>query len=367
MSAAALSPDEVSYKLASGCCSSAGQPERAEALRASARSPLVQAGGDEAKDKVPSTPSPEVPTDRSLLSLRGRADGHAPVLWEAVVEALLGSGSHNGTFVDCTFGRGGHSRALLERLSQRGRVLAFDVDPSAISEAGRLAARDPRLVSVHRPFGDLAEVLPHLGVESGSLSGVLADLGVSSPQLDQKHRGFSPIEDGPLDLRMNPLVGVPASEWLASVPAEELAWVLRAYGEDSDPFLAARIAESVVARARRGTLRRTTQLAEVVATVKAQHGGCSPFEQPARLTFQAIRSHLNQEFQQLDQLLSAAFSHLAVGGRVVVICFKRAEVAAVRRWLRRNEEAPTLPLRGGQQQQQKTTTTNHKEQKQQQQ
>eukprot|EP00930_Biecheleria_cincta_P043738 TRINITY_DN30017_c0_g1_i1.p1 TRINITY_DN30017_c0_g1~~TRINITY_DN30017_c0_g1_i1.p1 ORF type:complete len:715 (-),score=102.39 TRINITY_DN30017_c0_g1_i1:180-2324(-) len=266
-----------------------------------------------------------------------RAAGHAPVLSQSVVEALVARGCVAGTFADCTFGRGGHTRAILQALPAEAKLLAFDVDPSAISEARRLAASDPRLLPVHRPFGDLEQVLIQWDATC-ELAGVLADLGVSSPQLDQKHRGFSPIEDGPLDLRMNPFVGIPASEWLASVSAEELAWVLHAYGEDADPILAARLAEAVVARARMGNLRRTTQLAEIVAAVKQQTGGCSPFEQPARLTFQAIRSHLNQEFQQIHQLLSVMFPRLAFGGRAVIICFKRAEVALVRNWLRQHDE-----------------------------
>ncbi|CAJ1328623.1 unnamed protein product, partial [Effrenium voratum] len=132
----------------------------------------------------------------------------------------------------------------------------------------------------------------------------------------------------------NPETGIPASEWLDSVSPEELAAVIGRYGEDRDPFLAARLAEAICARR---PMTRTTQLAEVVALIKERICGKNPFQEPARLTFQAIRSHLNQEFQQLEALLPAAFARLVLGGRAVIICFKGAEVATVRRWLRRNE------------------------------
>jgi len=273
---------------------------------------------------------------------RGRANGHAPVLCEPVVEALVEAGGLDGAYADCTFGRGGHTRALLARLSPRGRVFAFDVDPAAVAEARRLAARDPRLEPLHRPFGELADALP-AGVQ---LAGALADLGVSSPQLDQGHRGFSVLADGPLDLRMNPRVGIPAAEWLAGVSAEELAWVLREYGEDGDPLLAARIAQAVAARVRRQPpLIRTRQLSEVVRAVKTNVAE-NAFEQPARLTFQAIRTHLNNEFQQLERLVGAALERLAVGGRLAIICFKRPEVATARRVLRRNEECHPSAVEG---------------------
>lgn len=248
-----------------------------------------------------------------------------------MVEALLSAKTDAEHVVDATFGGGGHSRALLRHLPSTSKVFAFDVDASAMAEARRTAASDPRLVPRHAAFGSLDQVLP----PGLALRGLLADLGVSSMQLDRKHRGFSPMEDGPLDLRMNSEIGLSASQWLDAVSPEELAWVLREYGEDRDPLLAARLAEAICARR---PLRRTTELAEVVAHVKAKTLGKNPFEQPARLTFQAIRSHLNQEFSQLCALLAATVQRLATGGRAVIICFKAKEVSTVRQWLRQHEE-----------------------------
>eukprot|EP00747_Dinoflagellata_sp_TGD_P123603 gnl/TRDRNA2_/TRDRNA2_173841_c1_seq1.p1 gnl/TRDRNA2_/TRDRNA2_173841_c1~~gnl/TRDRNA2_/TRDRNA2_173841_c1_seq1.p1 ORF type:complete len:379 (+),score=79.63 gnl/TRDRNA2_/TRDRNA2_173841_c1_seq1:77-1213(+) len=278
------------------------------------------------------------PLPRASAVLPGRSSGHVPVLCEASVEVVVEAGGADGAYADCTFGRGGHTRALLARLSPHGRVFAFDVDPTAVAEARRLAARENgRLIVLHRPFGDLDAALPQ-GLD---LSGVVADIGLSSPQIDQKHRGFSVLEDGPLDLRMNPCVGVPAADWLMDVSAEELAWVIREYGEDEDPLLAGRIAEAVTARVRRAPpalpLRRTKQLVDVVCAAKAELAE-NPFQQPARLTFQALRTHLNCEFQQLESLLASAAARLTVSGRIAVLCFKRAEVAVVRRFLRQHEE-----------------------------
>jgi len=263
---------------------------------------------------------------------RTRAEGHTPVLNNHIVDVLL-AGEVRGAFADCTFGRGGHTRALLSRLPADATVFAFDVDPTAIEVARRLAELDGRLVPLHRPFGDLEAVLP----TAVPLAGVLADLGVSSPQLDQRGRGFSVSEDGPLDLRMNPHMGISAAEWLQHVSAEELAWIIHEHGEDGDPLVAARIAEAVIVAVKRRPLLRTRQLSEVVQMVKAGHAR-NPFQQPARLTFQAIRTFLNREFEQLECLLQAALRRLEMHGRLVVICFKRTEVAAVRRFLRAHEE-----------------------------
>ncbi|CAK9030308.1 Ribosomal RNA small subunit methyltransferase H (16S rRNA m(4)C1402 methyltransferase) (rRNA (cytosine-N(4)-)-methyltransferase RsmH) [Durusdinium trenchii] len=305
-----LAPDEVTHKMVNTAVLDLGV----------SASELLS-GEDKARlSRQPSA-------DRAALD--GRVYGHLPILCDEVVQALQPDTYRKPIFVDATFGRGGHSRRLLE--VPEATVFALDLDPSAVSEARRLASIEPRLMPVHAAFGDLIQVLP----PATELQGLLADLGVSSPQLDQKHRGFSPIEDGPLDMRMNPRKGIPASEWLDNVTPEELAWVLCSYGEDRDPFLAARLAEAICAKR---PLQRTIELAEVVADVKAKTVGSSPFQQPARLVFQAIRSHLNQELQELEKLLGAAFQLLMPGGRAVIVCFKGAEVAAVRSWLRQNED-----------------------------
>eukprot|EP00927_Polykrikos_kofoidii_P062768 TRINITY_DN57571_c0_g1_i1.p1 TRINITY_DN57571_c0_g1~~TRINITY_DN57571_c0_g1_i1.p1 ORF type:complete len:765 (-),score=109.96 TRINITY_DN57571_c0_g1_i1:89-2383(-) len=363
MRAIGLQPDKRTVGAVAASCRAMGRWKQSFALLASVSSSLTESASDPdmlsfaissgnavTVEDCGSTEvaSPEVfscrpqqqreqqKQDSYTLLSRGRADGHAPVLQEPAIQELLNAtaGGVDGTYVDCTFGRGGHTQALLERLSSVARVFTFDVDPTAVAEARRLAACDPRLQVIHRPFGDLAVALPS-GV---NISGILADLGVSSPQLDQRHRGFSVLEDGPLDLRMNPRVGVPASQWLADASTEELAWVIREYGEDDDPLVAARIAEGIKAAFRtQKPLRRTRQLSDLVTAIKTG-GASNNFQQPARLTFQALRTHLNQEFQQLDELLKAAFKRLAFGGRVVIICFKHAEVAAVRRFIRDHEE-----------------------------
>ncbi|CAK9016474.1 unnamed protein product [Durusdinium trenchii] len=289
---------------------------------------------DQTQERSPLPSKGALMADRAELD--GRVYGHRPILCDEVVEALQLSAA-SPVLVDATFGRGGHTRRLLE--VPGATVFALDVDPTAISEAKRLASQEPRLVPVHAAFGDLQEALP----PGTRLHGLLADLGVSSPQLDQKHRGFSPIEDGPLDMRMNPDVGIPASEWLDTVSPEELAWVIHTYGEDRDAFLAARLAEAICAKR---PFHRTKELAEVVAEVKEQTLGSNPFQQPARLTFQAIRLHLNQELQQLEKLLSAAFQLLELGGRAIIICFKASEVSTVRRWLRQNEDCKASVVEG---------------------
>jgi len=271
-----------------------------------------------------------------LLRARGFAvssSGHVPVLRDSVVKTLVSAGGRDGTYVDCTFGRGGHTKALCAELSEHGRVVAFDVDPDAAVVAQRLSLSEPRLRFIQAPFASLGKWLPDV-----KLSGVLADLGVSSAQIDGRGRGFSALADGPLDLRMNPTVGVSAADWLRSVSSEELAWVLRSYGEDRDPVVAARIAEALVARARDegSPLQRTRQLTDVVSAVKATLA-VNHYQHPSRLSLQAIRTHLNQEFQQLEGMLAAALPRLSVGARCVVLCFKPMEVSAVRFFRRRNE------------------------------
>lgn len=272
------------------------------------------------------------PKTGDVRQKRGPEAGHVPVICDPVVEATIAPG-RDGAYVDCTFGRGGHSDAILRQLSARGKLFAFDVDPSAIAVGRMLEEADKRLRIFHRPFGDLAEAIP----QDIELSGVVMDLGVSSPQLDERHRGFSVIEDGPLDLRMNPSQGIPASEWLQTVTTEELAWVIRMYGEDEDPILSARIAEEIMAHQREnGPFRRTRQLGDVIRDAK--RGLDDRSQHPAKLSFQAIRTWINQEFQQFEKVLEGSFQRLKYGGRCVVICFKRAETMTLQRFIRDNEE-----------------------------
>mmetsp|Transcript_88031 Transcript_88031/g.155877 ORF Transcript_88031/g.155877 Transcript_88031/m.155877 type:complete len:558 (+) Transcript_88031:3-1676(+) len=242
-------------------------------------------------------------------------------------------GKYSGTYVDCTFGRGGHSREILKRLSPEGRLYAFDVDPTAISVARRLEAEDDRFKIIHRPFGELAEEFG-----PGELDGVLADLGVSSPQLDEQSRGFNSQKNGPLDMRMNQEQGISASQWLQEVSAEELAWVIHKYGEDEDLLLAQRIAAAIIAKQGQegGPITQTRRLADIVCKVKE---GINELPgHPAKLVFQAIRIFLNHEMLQLDLVLQGAMSALKPEGRCAIIVFKKTEANIVKRFVREHEE-----------------------------
>lgn len=262
----------------------------------------------------------------------GPLAGHVPALCDPTIAAAMppGPGAADGVYVDCTFGRGGHSAALLARLSEQGRLFAFDVDPAAVKVGRMLEQRDSRFRIIHRPFGSLAEAIPK-GIE---LSGVLMDLGVSSPQLDEKARGFT---SGPLDMRMNPRVGQPASKLLTELDFQELAWVVREYGEDKDPLLAARIAQAITMwQQERGPFRDSQQLADAVARVK--RGLDDRSQKPEKLTFQAIRMWINQEPVQFEMVLEGAFERLKYGGRCAVIVFKRSETQMLVRFVTAHEE-----------------------------
>lgn len=240
-------------------------------------------------------------------------------------------GKFSGTYVDCTFGRGGHTREILSRLSPDAKLFAFDVDPTAISVARELEAEDSRFKIIHRPFGDLAEEFG-----PGELDGVLADIGVSSPQLDETHRGFNSKRSGPLDMRMNQENGVSASQWLQGVSQEELAWVIHNYGEDDDIIVAQRIAATIIKKQQLlgGAIRQTGQLSDIIRKAKGDIDGFDP----CKLTFQAIRVFLNQEMQQLDLVLEGAMTTLKPDGKLSVIAFKKKEANAIRRFVRENEE-----------------------------
>lgn len=258
--------------------------------------------------------------------------GHIPVLRNETVDSLLAPGLE-GVYVDGTFGRGGHSMEILRRLPANSRLIAFDVDPSAIKVGQELEKQDERFTIMHRPFGDIGSALAGL-----SLAGVMIDIGFSSPQVDEQHRGFSVVDDGPFDLRMNPKHGIPASEWLQTVTVAELAWVIHEYGEDDDPIMSQRIAEAVLERQRRiGPYTSTLQIAEVIRKVKL--GLDDRGQHPAKLTFQAIRVFLNQEMQQLDAFMENAMPLLQPGARMVVITFKKPEASAVKRFTRMHEKS----------------------------
>ncbi len=257
---------------------------------------------------------------------------HQPVLLEEVLEAL--AVRVDGCYVDCTFGRGGHSRALLAQLGPKGRLLALDRDPDAVSAAAALAG-DPRFSIRRRAFADLAPELARFAPEG--VDGILLDLGVSSPQLDQAGRGFSFRNDGPLDMRMDPDAGESVAEFLAHVSVEALARILRDLGEERH---AMRIARAVVATREHSPLRTTRQLAALVAS-SVPRG--KPGIDPATRTFQALRIHINGELDQLDAVLPQVLGALRAGGRMAVISFHSLEDRRVKQFIARHSRPPEVP------------------------
>ncbi|APR03724.1 16S rRNA (cytosine(1402)-N(4))-methyltransferase RsmH [Thauera chlorobenzoica] len=258
---------------------------------------------------------------------------HVTVLLDEAVDALAIRG--DGIYVDGTFGRGGHSRAVLARLGAAGRLIAFDRDPAAI-EAGQ-ALGDPRLTLVHAPFSDLDETLGRLGV--ARVDGVLLDLGVSSPQLDDAARGMSFRFDAPLDMRMDTSRGHTAAEWLAEASVGQITEVIRDYGEER---FAHAIAKALAAARTGGAVATTGQLAAIVEKAVRTR---EPGQHPATRTFQALRIFINQELEELSRVLPACVDRLGAGGRLVVISFHSLEDRIVKRFMRDASRPPVLPRR----------------------
>ena len=262
------------------------------------------------------------------------ADAHLPVLLYQAVDALEVASRLDGTFVDATFGRGGHSRLILERLGVRGRLIAIDRDPDAIRAAREI--RDPRFVPVHARFSELEATLDALRTDG--VEGVLFDLGVSSPQLDDPRRGFSFRLDAPLDMRMDPSQGTSALEWLERADEAEIREVLNNYGEER---FAKQIAKAIAAARRGGTLRRTGELAAVVAAAVRTR---EPGQDPATRTFQALRIYVNQELEELSVALPQAVELLQPGGRLAAISFHSLEDRIVKRFFQ-SQARPEVPER----------------------
>jgi 16S rRNA (cytosine1402-N4)-methyltransferase len=258
---------------------------------------------------------------------------HQTVLLEEAIEALRIKA--DGVYVDGTFGRGGHSRAILARLGSSGKLIALDRDAMAIAAAMEIA--DPRLAAVHAQFGALREVIRRAGV--AHVDGVLLDLGMSSPQLDAADRGFSFRFDGPLDMRMDTSRGQTAAQWLEQSSEQEIREVIKRYGEER---FAKQIARAIVAVRSRGPVDRTRQLAEIVAkAVPARE----PQQDPATRTFQAIRIHVNQELEELALMLPQCLEVLNDGGRLVVISFHSLEDRIVKQFMRTHSQPGALPAR----------------------
>ena len=258
---------------------------------------------------------------------------HQPVLLEEAVSALRVK--EDGVYLDGTFGRGGHSRAIIARLSEQGRLLALDKDPQAVAAGTELLGSDPRFSLIQGSFADMDRWIHGWGVTDG-LDGILLDLGVSSPQLDEPERGFSFMEDGPLDMRMDPTQGVSAAQWLAKATEREMSRVFWEFGEERH---ARRIARSIVMARQHQKLERTSQLARLIeGTI-----GRAERKHPATRCFQAIRIHTNKELADLAAGLEAATQQLRPGGRLVAISFHSLEDRLVKRTLR--EAARPGPVR----------------------
>jgi 16S rRNA (cytosine1402-N4)-methyltransferase len=253
------------------------------------------------------------------------SSAHVPVLLGPVLDGL--GMKKDGCYVDGTFGRGGHSSAILGHLNADGRLIAFDRDPQAIASAELALTCDPRFTLIRGEIASLATYMGERGL-TGQVDGLLLDLGVSSPQLDEADRGFSFLRDGPLDMRMDPGAGVSAAQWLKTVEQKALKNVLKQYGEERE---AARIARAILAARENTAIETTGQLADIVSSVVPAH---TRKKHPATKTFQAIRIFINDELEQLEAVLAQSIDVLQQGGRLCVISFHSLEDRIVKRFMR---------------------------------
>jgi 16S rRNA (cytosine1402-N4)-methyltransferase len=260
---------------------------------------------------------------------------HIPVLLIEAVENLITT--PNGIYVDATFGRGSHSKAILERLSSHGRLIAFDKDPDAIAYANAHFTQDSRFTILHASFAEMSVKLKEMNV-FGEIAGVLFDLGVSSPQLDNPTRGFSFARDGKLDMRMDTTSGIDAATWIAKIGEEELANVLYHYGEEK---FSRRIARAILLARTEKPITTTGQLADIISRVIPRK---KPMDKhPATRSFQAIRIVINKELTDLEQGLDQAYSALKVNGRIAAISFHSLEDRIVKQFIRHHEKGEELP------------------------
>lgn len=259
---------------------------------------------------------------------------HITVLLHEAVDGL--NLKPNGIYIDGTFGRGGHSRLILSKLGSQGRLIATDRDPRAILEANTIT--DPRFEIHHTAFSAIPNLCEKLGL-IGKIDGILLDLGVSSPQLDEAERGFSFMKDGPLDMRMDTSKGLSAAEWLAKVSVDDLAWVLKEFGEER---FAKKIAQAIVSYNKTSAekISRTLELARIIADsvpFKDKH------KHPATRSFQAIRIYINSELDELEKALNASLSVLASEGRLSIISFHSLEDRMVKQFIKKNSKGKEVP------------------------
>jgi 16S rRNA (cytosine1402-N4)-methyltransferase len=274
---------------------------------------------------------------------------HITVLLNEAVDGL--HLKKDGLYVDGTFGRGGHSRHILKQLGENGRLIAIDRDPRAIATAEQLQKEDPRFQIIHGPFSSIAEYMHDLDLV-GKVDGILLDLGVSSPQLDDAERGFSFMRDGPLDMRMDPTTGISAADWLAKADVEEISWVLKTFGEEKFAY---RIARAIVADREETPFLRTLDLAKLIERLCPKR---EKKKHPATRSFQAIRIYVNSELDEIHKVLDGALDVLAIGGYLSVISFHSLEDRIVKRFIRKQEKGreypPGIPLTEDQMQSGKT-------------
>ncbi len=258
---------------------------------------------------------------------------HISVLLEEAVDGL--AIKSDGYYIDCTFGRGGHSRVILSKLSAQGRLIAIDRDPTAIAAAKKFAS-DSRFLIEHQGFSHLDDIAKTHDL-TGKVNGILLDLGVSSPQLDEAERGFSFMNDGPLDMRMDTSRGQTAAQWLAAADVEDITWVLRTFGEEKHAW---RIANAIVDSREETPILRTGQLAKLIKAVAPQR---EIKKHPATRSFQAIRMYINSELDQIEKALTASLSVLADGGRLVVISFHSLEDRLVKQFMKKYSKGKQVP------------------------
>ena len=258
---------------------------------------------------------------------------HISVLLDEAITGL--AINPDGVYIDCTFGRGGHSSLILSQLSENGRLIAIDRDPSAIQSAEKFAD-DPRFSIEHEGFADLRNIAEkHQLLEK--VDGILLDLGVSSPQLDVAERGFSFMNDGPLDMRMDTTRGQTAAQWIAVADVEDITWVLRTFGEEKHAW---RIANAIVDAREETPFTRTSELAKIIKTTAPQR---EIKKHPATRSFQAIRIYINSELEQIEKVLDASLSVLAENGRLVVISFHSLEDRLTKQFMKKHSQGKKVP------------------------
>ncbi|GHE95199.1 16S rRNA (cytosine(1402)-N(4))-methyltransferase RsmH [Thalassotalea profundi] len=258
---------------------------------------------------------------------------HISVLLDEAIAGL--AIKPDGIYIDCTFGRGGHSGLILSQLSEHGKLIAIDRDPSAIKAAEKFAD-DARFTIEHQGFADLDTIAEKLGLQ-GKVDGVLMDLGVSSPQLDEAERGFSFMNDGPLDMRMDTTKGQTAAQWLATADVEDISWVLRTFGEEKHAW---RIANAIVDTREEFPLTRTGELAALIKKTAPQR---EIKKHPATRSFQAIRIYINSELEQIENALVASLNVLKASGRLVVISFHSLEDRMVKQFMKKHSQGKQVP------------------------